>query len=967
MVRKTFTFLCVIALAAAGLGYAATTGRVAGEVVDNQGVALPGVTVQITSAALIGGPQVAITDVEGRFSFNLLPPGDYSIEANLAGFKPATGSVRVQLDRVASITFNMVPEQFGGEIEVVAEVPVVDTTQVNTSQVFDQNYLQKAAIGSGGRDYLSIIGQAAGVVGTGNVNVYGSTVGENSYLIDGLNTTDPVTGTFGTNFNYDAIQEVNFQTGGFEAEFGQATGGIVNLVTKSGGNEFSGSFDVRYRNQDFTENGDHFDKSAQETQTQNLSGTLGGPIVRDRVWFFASAENIDNITQNEGESFKRNYKGWNYIGKITWQASDSNRVVLKYSGDPAEIPGVNHSIYVEESAKATQEQGGDIWQGELNSVLTESLLLNAQAGVTRSYIRVFPTDNSDNLSGHTNEDTNVDSNNYYRSDDDKRDRDEYKLNATLFADNLAGSHEFKAGVEYNDIKFISRTWTNGGGHVFDVSQPENSSYQYVDVNGDGYFNNYITIQEPEDATKDPINSTGELTTFYVQDAWRPFGNLTVKPGVRFDNVKATNHVGTQIADMDTWQPRLGFAWDLFGDAKHVVRASGGRFMDPTTLGIPSFASGVQSISHDYTTLEYICNRTSGLLCDPFGLPSAYGDPIFWTNWNGQEYVLFDNIGTAVSDPAQTLDQAGVGHLEAPYVDEYIVAYEAQLFPETSIELTYINKKTKNIVEDTCSGNTWVYGDGPRPSLDDPSTWTTSGDGCAFWLISNIPVFYRKYEGYVLKFETRQENFHILASWTNSDSTGTNISGPRHYAYGDADYFPVGFYNFDGYLPDHRKNRFKVNGYWLLPYDITIGFDGFWSSKGHITPTASCSTMSSAPTEAFDFYGVDRSLLDYCISGYDLFVEPRGSVTTKSIWQLDMQFSKAFRVGSVDLTAVVTVLNILDNEADASFNDTVFLQSESLGEPVQVAGEDQPRYYVPIGAVTSYWLPRRYELGFRVEF
>ena len=169
------------------------------------------------------------------------------------------------------------------------------------------------------------------------LSVFGGSTSDNSYLIDGLNTTDPTTGTFGTNFNFDAIQEMNFQTGGFEAEFGQATGGIVNLVTKSGGNEFSGSLDIRYRDQNMTENGDHYDRDEQESLYQSISGTFGGPILRDKLWFFASLEKVDTSRQDQGVDFPREFDGWNYIGKLTWQISDANRAVLKYSGAPADV------------------------------------------------------------------------------------------------------------------------------------------------------------------------------------------------------------------------------------------------------------------------------------------------------------------------------------------------------------------------------------------------------------------------------------------------------------------------------------------------------------------------------------------------------------------------------------------------------------------------------------------------------
>lgn len=947
MVRRVVVCLMLATLVMAGSSWAATTGRIAGTVLDNEGLALPGVTVQISSEALIGGPQIAITDVDGKFAFNLLSPGLYTVEATLAGFQPATGEVRVQLDRVAAITFNMVPEQFGGEIEVVAEVPVVDTTQVNTSVVFNQDYLQKAAIGSGGRDYLSIISTAAGVVGSGNASVYGGTQGDNSYLIDGLNTTDPLLGTFGTNFNYDAIQEVNFQTGGFEAEFGQATGGIVNLVTKSGGNEFSGSLDIRYRDETFTEDGDYYNSDDQDTQTQNISGTLGGPVVRDRLWFFVSGENIDNIAQSATARFPWNFQGWNYIGKLTWQISDSHRGIFKYSGDPAEITGANSSFFVLPSGERVQEQGGDIWQAELNSVLTESLLLNAQVGIVRGYIESYPGVGDFDTSAHVNDQTAFLSDSVEFSSFDDRDRDEFRLNATWFVDELAGSHELKAGVEYNDLYYNGRSWVNGGGYFTDrfddADQDGVPDNAWDDLNGDGWPNYLVTIKEPEDTARDPVPSDGEITTFFLQDAWRPHPNVTVKPGIRLDNVSLGNAVGDTVADMDRWQPRFGIAWDLFGDAKHVIRASAGRFMDPTALSIPNFASGVTETYQDYLTLEFYC-RTIGL-CDPSRLPPSW-EVRDWVNGEGIEYTIIrnDTLLTQAFEPAETIDQLGVGSLETPYSDQLIVAYETQILPQASIEFTYVNKETKDIIEDTCVNNTWAWGDGPRPSLDDQSTWTTNA-GCPQYAITNFDDFYRDYEAFIVKFEARQEWMHVLFSYTHADSKGNTFNGAREsYATALADYFPTHFINQDGYGPDHRDHRVKLNGYFLLPWDVTLGYDAFWSSEGHITPFADCANLPG-----------DSDLVEYCftgdgilLAGSDIFLEPRGSVETKSVWQLDLQVAKTFTVGSVDLTPVLTVLNVFDRELDNTFFSEAYIGNE-------------------IGAPSSYRLPRRYELGFRIEF
>lgn len=972
MFRRVVLSFCVVAMLASAAGFAATTGRLTGTVKDNTGLALPGVTVQISSDKLIGGPQVAITGAEGEFSFNLLSVGLYTVSASLPGFQAASGQVRVNLDTVASVDFSLLPDQFVGEVVVEATVPVVDTQQVNSQQVFDQDYLQNAAVGASGRDYLSVLSQAAGVAGSGNASVYGSSTSDNSYLIDGMNTTDPVTGTFGTNFNYDAIQEVSFQTGGFEAEFGQATGGIINLVTKSGGNDFSGSLDIRYRDQDFTENGTHFDRKEQISSFEDYSVTLGGPIFRDKLWFFVSGEDVDTKYQPEGAHFDRNYLGQNYIGKLTWQMIENHRAVFKVSGDPATIPGANVSRFVMPAASYEQEQGGTNWSIELNSVLSDSLLLNARVAINRGYINGGGENNPDTISGHYNQDTFISDGNYSSTFRNDRDRDEYGLSLTYFLDGFAGSHEFKVGLEYNKLMFNDISYYNGGGFFYDRG---GEGVDFNDLNGDGFSNGYVVVKEPEAQAKDPVYSEGNITTFYLQDSWRPVSNLTLKPGVRFENVKMDNSTGEQIADMDKWQPRLGFAWDIKGDAKFVFRGSWGRFMDPTALSIPGFASGVDQIYHDYNTLELYCNTLG--LCDPSHLPPSW-DWHAWTNWDGIDYTLIDNRDTTVYGPAQTPDQAGVGHLKAPYAESLILAFETQVAPETSFELTYIDKDTNDIIEDTCSNNTWIWTDDPMPSLDDPSTWTTAA-GCEYFMIANNPFFYRNYKAVVGKFETRGDWWHLLVSLTNSSSRGNSANGAlQSYATGLGDFYPVNFINQDGYLPDHRKNRLKVSGYALLPWDITVGIDGYWSDKGHITPYASCTNYLAATQPVLDFYGITDEMQQYCYSGdgialggYDIFLKKRGSFETKPVWNVDLQISKAFQIKQFDVSVVLAIYNVVGRELDQYFNGEYFWKNDEFGEPVEVGTDagGNPVYenYVPIGKAYSYGLPRRYELGFRVEF
>ncbi|MBP2649144.1 MAG: TonB-dependent receptor, plug [Gemmatimonadetes bacterium] len=234
MGRSARVAALTILLAAATTGWAqTTTGRMIGTAVDEAGAPLPGVNVTIASAALIGGAQSRVTDGGGEFAFLLLAPGDYTVRAELSGFvTQERAEVKVPLGGAAAITIAMPTGTFSGEIEVLDDTPVVDPTQVSTGQVFERSYMQDSAIGSTNRDYLTVVNQAAGVVGglweVPQYRVFGSTIGENAFVIDGMDTTDPLMGTATVTMNFDAVDEIQLLAGGFEAEHGRATGGIIN-------------------------------------------------------------------------------------------------------------------------------------------------------------------------------------------------------------------------------------------------------------------------------------------------------------------------------------------------------------------------------------------------------------------------------------------------------------------------------------------------------------------------------------------------------------------------------------------------------------------------------------------------------------------------------------------------------------------------------------------------------------------
>lgn len=912
--RLSLTVAALLLLLVAGTAGAQVTGKLIGRVTDADGAPLPGATVTIASPALLGGPRVEQSDADGRYEFPRLAPGVYSIKVELDAFVPQERTeVEVRLDRTTEVRVELPLGSFGEEVVVTAVTPVVDPQQISTSVNFDEVYLEQAAVGTANRSYQNILFQAPGVAtatgGGSNPAVFGSTYQENAFYIDGSNTTDPVTMTFGTNFNFDAIKEISLLTGGFEAEYGNATGGVVNVITKSGGNDFSGTLDVRYDDESFRESGEFFDPSQQKVKNIDPAATLGGPILRDRLWFFTSYERPETDFQATGSPTVRNFTGDYYLGKLSFQATPSWQVVGQVSGDPADIENgaANPETRTSES-QAVQEQGGTIAQIYATGVLSDRWLVDLKVASNRQSLDTMPISGDLDSPAFQNVSTGERYGNYENAQFSDRDRDEYKAAVSYFADDWAGSHEIKVGTEYSDLNFSSANYPTAG-----------LNYTTRIVNG---------VEIPRNFSANPNqnfqDSTGEVLGVYAQDAWQVTPALTLKLGLRYDQAQFTNNVGEDAGDLAKLQPRLGAAWDVTGDGKTYLRASWGRFMHPASTRLPSINAFDNS-----TNPRVIAWSCDYLRQQSFGL----GPEVGCGEIAQLAQTFFGFEGSIVPDPfgvqpegwvvQSIIGATGAGiiidpNLDATYADTLILSAEREIFRRTSVELTYVDKETNDIFEDTCDGI--FLGD------------KTPGHACNNFALTNLPELTRTYEGAILKVESRAVDWlHVVSSLTWSESKGSIEA--TQYAGGDADFFPDDFVNRFGYLSDQRRWRFKLNGYVQLPKNFALGFDGFYSSPFVYDVTDAAASQGSDV----------------------LFVERRGSRLANTNYQLDLQVSKAFTLGQgLDLSLIGSVTNVFSTERPIRVCEDV--NGCALGGNT-----------VDLGDPLAWQRPRSYQAGVRLVF
>jgi len=343
--------------------FAQTSGGIVGKVMDATGAALPGVTVEAKSPSL-QGTRTAVSESDGGYRFALLPPGEYSVNFNLSGFATLVrNNIVVALGKDSTLDATLRLASVTEQVTVSAEAPVLDTTSTTLGTNLSTRAIETLPTG---RNYASIVQVAPGVSSDANatngnqstISVYGSSGAENAFYIDGVNTTNMEYGFQGKELNFEFISEVDVKTGGYEAEFGRSTGGIINVITKSGGNQFSGDVFGYHDSNSLQANAKPV-VSTGGTQTgftrKDYGADVGGYIMRDRLWFFGAYDGVRNSVDNSlpqgphaGDIVASDSRRNLGSAKLTYNLGSSQSLVATFLQDPRVDTGAindsNHSL-----------------------------------------------------------------------------------------------------------------------------------------------------------------------------------------------------------------------------------------------------------------------------------------------------------------------------------------------------------------------------------------------------------------------------------------------------------------------------------------------------------------------------------------------------------------------------------------------------------------------------------------------
>jgi hypothetical protein len=925
--------LFVLFLAAGA--HAQTTGSISGRVTDSTGAALPGVTVEARSPAL-QGVRSEVTDVDGNYRFVLLPPGTYEVRFALQGFSgESRAGVRVSLGNQTSIDASLRPATVSEELTVVASAPVLDTTSSGVSTNFDETAIETLPTG---RNYAAIVQVAPGVSSDANasnpgqstITVYGSSGAENAFYIDGVNTTNMEYGFQGKQLNFEFIQEVDVKTGGYEAEFGRSTGGIINVITKSGGNMFHGDL-FGYRDSDSlqsdTEPIDSSNGSITGFKRDDYGADLGGPIVRDKLWFFAAYDVFKHTSDNEliFDNLRVNVQSVadQDLGsaKLTYAVANNQTLVFTYLQDPRADSGAildaNHTLRGNPASYLGQvDSGGRDVALRYDGVVNSGWILTGQVARHREENSISPsTEIGQEIQYRDAANDFFQSGGFGLIQSKNFERTHYAGAVTR----LVARHEIKGGIEYEREQAEVRKRMSGGQQV-DVFTNE------ADPSRPIYRHFYWTTPGATlaNAPASELNASPEhkITTAYVQDRWSLNDRLVLTAGVRWDRQEIIDASGvTQIDLKDDYAPRLGFAFDPNGDHRAKVYGSYGRFYEqiPMDLVIRSYS---------YERQPRIINY------DPESLvPDAQAELDF-----DLESAILGGLQTP-ADP----------DLRNQYLTEFLLGYEREVLPDLAVGVKGIYRNYGRVLEDFLCADDGTY------CIGNP------GEG----LMSNVftldysrtfpaPKAKRTFKGVQLDATKRfSKNWQAMASYLYSKLEGnfdgeyapfTNIGADPNIsaAYDYYDFFTNGSdlntITNKGPLSNDRRHQLKLSGVYQTPWKLSIGAAAYWRSGTPLTRYGYS-----------DAYG-----------RYEFFLTERGAEgRTPSNYEVDLHLGYPVTFRGVTLTVVADVFNVLNAQRAVLTDQRWGFREEDNASPTPV----NTRY----GEAVFRTPPTSARLGVRLSF
>jgi len=995
--RLTPALLVALALAVAPALAQEQGGAVEGTVRDQSGATVPGATVEAREAK--GLVQATVTDVEGAYRFPSLPSGTWEILVRLEGFAPVRRpDVRLALGQLLRVDVALTLSGVQETVTITADSPVVDVKQSASFATIRDELIDKLPRG---RDFLTLASQAPGATVqnvSGGLSIDGGSGADNRFIIDGIDTTDLQQGVSGKRLITDVIDEVQVKSSGYAAEYGGAIGGVVNVVTKTGTNEFHGSVGT-YLSADFLDAGrrptvrvDPTDDTQAQTVTYPKDDyttwepgfTLGGPIIRDRLWFFGSyipsfqgtERTVTYLSNGETQTVRRSDRSqfatgtlsaqlgpkWYARAGVNWAPykKDGNLPALDGSSDPTTPFGDfgedRANLSVSGSVAYTPGprvhfglRGGyfrtnDVTTGYPDEIWYQFQRTNAGIpGVPPDLVRprAFMTvpDNTATLR-------------------DIQDRLSFQADGTWYV-RAAGQHMLKAGLQFdriaNDVysgyqkQRVLFYW--GDTYAATDGQLYPSPYGYARIYYYGTFGNVRS----------------DNWGLFVQDSWTIGDRFTLNLGLRTESEKVPSFsdrtdipkTAIDFGFADKLAPRVGFSWDVAGDGRWKAYGSWGVFYDIMKLELPrgSFG-GDRWMDHRYLITSPVWTEVGN---NPQCPPTC----------NNATFIEAVDRRAPSNDPNDNLIDPGLRPMRS---QELVFGLQHDLGSEMSVGVRYVHKQLDRAIEDQ----------GKLVGTDEIFYITNPGFGLGRQLIAGLPdqpKAARNYDAVEVDFRKRlaaRWSFWGRYWWSRLDGNYSGLASSDEITPYDDDFDPgqtrrartspnvsrafdalaMSFAEnavpSNGPLPSDRPHQLRLQALYDFPFGTSVGAS-FYAASG--TPV---SRWVSLPP------GIDP-----------VYYRGRGSDgRTPSLWQVDLYLQHELKLnGRLRLQLSANVLNLFDTDKATLYYESLTQEEVPLTTEEYTAGARvdgaiaasgvllDPRFMMP----QDFQLPRSIRLAARLTF
>jgi len=773
--RKKFLIFILLYLLFSSAWSQETTGNLEGRILDRDGQPILGAEIDISSTALQGTRETT-TDPQGYFRFFALPSGKYTIKIEQPDYQEQIfRNVLVSLGKTSTLGTVRLKMRFEEthEVVVVAEKPVVDLFSTTLGANLSSSQYELLPVERDYRSLVTLLPQVNQSFLGDEANFAGATGLENKYFIDGVEVTDPFRGISSTNLPYNFVREIESRTGGYQAEYRSSLGGVVNVVTYSGGDEFHGQIFGFFVNDRFSEapRQGALEVPRGDFSQYDFGLSLGGPILQDRLWFFG-AYNPDFEREDvliPGCGYYNDHKTThNFAAKLSWRINTANSFMFTVFGDPAKRQavgetfgtiGVPSSFANPDPYLSDTETGGTSFSLKGLHFVNKSFFLETSLSRTTYKYRNLPaTERGRSEVLFIDAQTGIWSGGIGMQVDTLSTITNIGLKGTL----LWGRHTLKAGFEYlsKQLRYDEKS------EILTMITPN----YYWDFFSD----------------RSGIEVANRIPSLFIQDSWQLSERVQINAGMRWDGqfwVGSTGKVVQKISDQ--FQPRIGLIFQPGQPGTQKIYASFGRFYQELAT-YPVF-----SYEAEYALRFWYYDHDPRI--DPSG---GYG------------FEIINSI------------QSEIEGLKGQYYDEYSLGYERQLFNNFKLGIGGVYRTLREGLENAFHPDTGeaVFGNPGKGNL------------IAF------PRMKRQYTALEITLQKMADkNFSFLASYVLSRNYGnytglfnSDFNYPFPNSNSSFDRLET-LVNGTGMLPNDRTHVFKFSGAYRFDFGLTAGTWIVWQS------------------------------------------------------------------------------------------------------------------------------------------